>query len=570
MSIDGPVKNADSVILSPTINYTTIKYQIVIAYKTETASRFFKITYDRTANNTVQDDAFSLSNIAKIFKIASNGTSILTDKYLLIYPATEDYTVVSIPVVGTDVRPLLVGNDVYYYIDGTIWTSAVNADDTVELDEFVDADGKVAILNEEIPEYFAELEEVYMSFVSMNEGRNLLQVTQTKRDERKLLTQETADFLLYLPKKNEQVLANKITNLHPLYEKVVGIFTDKEIYYINTITLSDGTITYSKPIKSKLPVGCKDGSEIVTTMNGQVILFTTQRGIAALSPQDFVATTEQTITYLSAGIENTYNDFYENYVPNMNIIRSVEEGWYKPDKPSIKIVIYRYWILLYKYCSRDVLVFDTRFSSWWKFETQYPIRGMYAADTLTMLLEIDQSIIENGSKPTIMPLYSVSFLFSDRAKYKEYKDDIVEGTYNGDVEVIHEHGYEGIMDNNIGTRYVKEFVTDKISWKFKSQKLHFNQPNYYKLIKAINMSARGDDTVIAELSTIAYRNYYHPEQSDIMELKINDIRTFIKRMNLMHVVYFQFKMASDDTQEYPVPLELNSLSVKYEIKEKVR
>lgn len=554
-------KNTDMIIQASSGDYEGTLNSILVAARNATQDVLDTITYNRKNNSTVIQYS-TLTDKSERFKLSPDGSLILTDKCLYVNKIAVD-----IPMLGTDVKPLLVGNDIWLYIDGDIWTSATTVDNTLELDEYVDTDGKIAILNEAIPEYFAELEEVYMSFVDIDTAKNLLQITQTKRDERKVIAQESADFLLYLPKKNEQVMSNKITNLHPLYEKVVGIFTEEEIYYINTITLSDGTITYSKPIKSKLPVGCRDGSDVITAMNGQMIVFTTPRGVAALSPQDFVATTEQTITYLSANIENMYNDFFDGTVINVNV--APQAGWTGLGKPNIKIVIYRYWVLFYRYYDRDVLMFDMRYNSWWHLEMPYPIKYMHAADNLTMILEIDESVINDSTtgKPVVAPLYGVSYLFSDRAKYKYYKDDIVDDSLNGDYNKVPVLPAPPYMQD---TLYIAELVTDKISWHFKSQKLHFNQPNYYKLIKAINMSARGNDDMVAELSTIAYRDYYHPEQSDIMELKVNDIRTFIKRMNLMHVVYFQFKIKSDDTQEYPVPLELNSVSVKYEIKEMVR
>ena len=51
-------------------------------------------------------------------------------------------------------------------------------------------------------------------------------------------------------KTNEQKFANKITNIHPLGEDIMGIFTNNEIWYIQRTVYND-TVMYMKAIKSK-------------------------------------------------------------------------------------------------------------------------------------------------------------------------------------------------------------------------------------------------------------------------------------------------------------------------------
>ena len=121
---------------------------------------------------------------------------------------------------------------------------------------------------------------------------------------------------------------------------------------------------YSKPIKSKIPVGCREGDDIITALDGQVIIFPTARGLTAMAPQEFVTTTERTLSYLSDTIQEKYNRYYNDEVMNASLLPSAT-GY----KSMIKIVTYKYWILLYRYMDREILALDTRNNSWWIWET---------------------------------------------------------------------------------------------------------------------------------------------------------------------------------------------------------
>ena len=149
-----------------------------------------------------------------------------------------------------------------------------------------------------------------------------LEVTSDRRDESRLFSDKGLDLLLYLPERNEQRFANKITNLHPLGENVMGVFTDSEIWYIQTVALNDGSVAYTKPIKSKIPVGCRDGDSVITALDGQAIIFPTERGLTVMAPQDFIATTENTLTYLSDMIQEKYYKFYNTPIESSLLMGS--------------------------------------------------------------------------------------------------------------------------------------------------------------------------------------------------------------------------------------------------------
>lgn len=456
-----------------------------------------------------------------------------------------------------EVLPLSANeNGMWYLIDGTLWTSQPSTENILELDERIEADAHLMP-----PDHTATLREHYFAF---NDKNHLLEVTEVRRDANKLLSDEGDDFLLYLPQRNEQKFTNKITNLHPLSDADIGVFTDKEIWYISAATNSDGTVIYTKPIKSRLPIGCRDGDEIITGLDGQALIFPTPRGITALAPQDFVATTDKTLTYLSDNIQEKYRKFYSEGVVSAILIPHEFEKTYDP---QIKIVTYRYWTLFYKYYDREILVFDTRNNAWWVWTTPYPIRSITVDTQLKVLLQIDFSPIEVNDDVTQIativkkaPYMGIEYVLADE-EFMGYYDDIVDGALNGISEQIYENEF-------IGYRREFQHASPTIDWRFMSQKLHFNQPNNYKAIKGLTINVKGTDTFKAKLSTKVFRNVYHPEESDVMEISINDLRTFVKRLNLTHAMNFQYRLENDaaNTQQ----LKLNSLSIKYEIKEGVR
>lgn len=476
------------------------------------------------------------------------------------------------------VQPISIDSTgVWYNIDGTLWTSQVSSDAALELDEYVnstmrnvvDEDGNVVSrvrivdMNAAVPEAHAVMNEHYFAYV--DKGKNLLEVTQAKHDENKLFSDEGTDLFLYMPKRNEQQFANKMTALHPLSDTEMGIFTEKDIWYISTTTLGDGTVAYTKPIKSKIPAGLRDGSDVITALDGQALIFPTPRGLVALAPQDFVATTEKTLTYLSDAIQAKYHDFYNNGVMSAMLIPEEFEYAYKP---FIRITTYKYWILMYKYLDREILALDTRNGTWWVWTTPYPIRSIMVGSRLHILQQIDFSPISEEyavvSPMKEAPLMGVSYIWADlEVDDMSYWDSTVTGAINGLATLVHEN-------DHVGDRRILHQASPTINWYFTSQRLHFDQINNYKAIKGINMSIKGDDTMSAKLSTKVFRNLYHPEQSDVMEIKVNDLRTFVKRLNLMHVIDFQFQIENDVEADTQHQFRLNSLSVKYEVKERVR
>jgi hypothetical protein len=446
---------------------------------------------------------------------------------------------------------------VWYNIDGTLWTSQLSDDVIFELDEYVGNDildnTNFVDINLNVPTKHAVMNEHYFSYV--DDGRNLLEVMETRRDVSKHLSNKGDDLLLYMPKFNEQFFANKITALHPLSDKEMGIFTDTDVWYIGMTTLDDVTVAYTKPIKSKVPVYLRDGDSVITALDGQALIFPTPRGLAVLAPQDFIATTEKSVNYLSDAIQERYKHFYEDGVPGISFASN--EGKYLPE---IHLQLYKHWVLMYKRFDKEILALDTRTSSWWIWTTPYPIRSMLVEADLQILMQIDFSVPGQSGAPKIAPYMGMLFTWAEPTD-ERYEDDVIENALNGTITLVREE--------TIGDRRILHHATPIIDWHITSQRLHFNQINNYKTIRGINLNLKGDDAMTAKFSTKVFRNIHHPEQEDVVEMKVNDLRTFVKRFNLMHVINFQYKIENDSSVD-PHRLKLNSLCIKYEVKERIR
>lgn len=491
--------------------------------------------------------------------------------------------------------PLSIGDDgVWYDVSGTLWTSQVSTGNTVELDEYINAtveqiydeEGnflynlRTVTANWACPTHAGMLDAYFLSFY--HDGKNLLEISSARRDERKLYSEEGDDLFLYFPKANEQNMSNTITNLHNLSETAMGVWTEDSMYYISPVTDESLGLVYTKPLKSKIPVGCREGNEIITALDGQAIILSTARGIAAMAPEDFVATTERTFSYLSDAIQDIYYKFYNETVQSAALVPEEFEIGYRP---MIKIDTYKYWIIFWRYMDKTVLALDTRNASWWKWVLPYPIRDVMVTSRLHFVEQIDYNpVTPSGIEvpPEKAPLMGIDYIWTDREvdiKLDEdtefptltytpvanigYYDDVIDGALNGESILIYENEF-------VDDRRELLYAEPTISWYLISQKIAFGALNNYKVIKQITMSAKGIDAITTKMSTKAFRDLTHPEQSVVTEIKINDLRTFVYRTNLMHVTNFQYRLENDTNEDTRVQLKLNTLGIKYEVKENIR
>ena len=385
------------------------------------------------------------------------------------------------------------GTNVYYYYDNKILSN--NFDGEINLKEYVGTG-----YNYLLPEYVSDLEATYLS------KDKLLYISEARYDE-------DGNFLWYLPKRRMQEMDYEITNIHPISTTEMAIFMRDAIWYSSYDQSSDVHRYY----KSKLQVGLMKGSEVITSIDGKAIIFPSDRGLVALTYQDFVASTEQTLSYLS---DNIYTIFKE-YV-----------------KEPVKLTAYSFWIVCYKQTSKQFYLYDLRSASWWLFELPYIPTKLYNTQDEIRALCDNKICWFNKSDNDY-------YDFEETRKMNEY----------------------GLYDD--ATLYIDWFIT--------SQKLYLGAINYVKHI--VNMTFNfvldhitlNDEEEKPSFVLIA-RNYRkkfnfgnNSQEGQTIQYTVDLVRTYVQRMSYPKVDAFQYTIKSDPESYRPVPLSLASLTVKYKI-----
>lgn len=318
--------------------------------------------------------------------------------------------------------------------------------------------------------------------------------------------------LWYFPKINTQKFDFDISNLHPISSTEVAIFLEESIYYVSYDSNAKGYRYY----KSRIELGCKKGADIVTTYDNKYTIFTTKRGLVAMSYQDFVSSTEQALTYLSDNIFEHFNNW---------------------NTTAVKLQLYKFWIICYRTTGANTnkaFVYDLRNSSWW------PVS--FKVDTVTQFVEM----------PDKLRIVKDYFYDLDTSDYEYY--DVVGKDKNIDWYIksqkLHFNAinyYKHIV--NITLFAVSDNQTDIV--------MNLKVRNYRKTAdygKNLSNSKRIEDG---------------------LTYKVDMTRTFVKRLNYYKLNEFEYTLTNYTEETNTkildlVPLSLTSISIKYLITGQVR
>lgn len=204
---------------------------------------------------------------------------------------------------------------------------------------------------------------------------NKLYITENKYDD-------DGQFLFYLPKKNVNEFDNVITKLHQIDESTVAVFFEDEIYY-TTYDSEVGTYRY---YKSKLQFGLRKGANVITSDDSVTTFFPTDRGIMALTYQNFVASSEQSTTPISDPVFNYMKDFLTGKIVKL----------YKKD----------FWIAAYN-GSNTVWILDIRNGSWWRQELPFKVRAIWTKDGKPLIKRAEN--INEVNSPTAFTIGNTEY-----------------------------------------------------------------------------------------------------------------------------------------------------------------
>lgn len=366
-----------------------------------------------------------------------------------------------------------------------------------------------------LPDFDALLENYYFSKDNVLYISSPVMKLELERDG-SINREKSTSFEWYLPIKTKQEFDYNITNLHVISSSEVAIFFDNSISYV---TWDNDTNAY-RYYKSKIQVGCKNGSDVITSYDGKYVIFTTWRGLVAMSYQEFMATSEQTLTYLSDTIFSVFKD----YITESNSMN------------KIKLFKYSYWIVVYKQDSKFLLLFDIRNNSWWPLE--------YRSNLTKFVLDKDTPMqLSNGKMFTL-----------DKNETHYYDDNNItvrKIDWYIQSQKLHLNAlnyYKHIVNMTFTSVHNKqlleqeEYDADLFSFKL--------QVNNYR--KKVDGNINNED----EFVSIVYN--------------VESARTFVQRLNYSKVNEFQYLLSSDDENAIDIPLSLNSITIKYKIGSQVR
>lgn len=416
-----------------------------------------------------------------------------TDEFLVSFTTNLYYCTAAkqTKILSVSTYSLNVLNAMYIK-DNTIYSQ----DDVNSLEILDEHKGTIAIptIND-----VAELNNYYIS------SENTLYISSTG-------AYDEDNELWYFPKINTQKFDFDISNLHPISSIEVAIFLEESIYYVSYDSDAKGYRYY----KSRIELGCRKEADIVTTYDNKYTIFTTKRGLVAMSYQDFVSSTEQALTYLSDNIFEHFNNW---------------------NTTAVKLQLYKFWIICYRITGANTnkaFVYDLRNSSWW------PVS--FKVDTVTQFVEM----------PDKLRIVKDYFYDLDTSDYEYY--DILGKDKNIDWYIksqkLHFNAinyYKHIV--NITLFAVSDNQTDIV--------MNLKVRNYRKTAdygKNLSNSKRIEDG---------------------LTYKVDMTRTFVKRLNYYKLNEFEYTLTnySEETNNKIldlVPLSLTSISIKYLITGQVR
>lgn len=399
-------------------------------------------------------------------------------------------------MIDTNTLPLGFVGENYYCIEGnTIYTSDLSK--TVYIDLLHVGDYNLFVFDRE-----AELSEYFIS------KGNTLYISSTGA-----YPDASRDFQWYFPEINTQVFDYDITNLHPISTEEIAVFLKDSIYYVNksTATINNIEQTVYSYYKSRIPLGCEEGSDVITSYDNKYTMFVTKRGFVAMAYQDFISSQEQALTFLSDEIFDLFNNWNEG---------------------PTKLFQYNFWIILYKPLNAKSFIFDMRSNSWWPIE--YNNKGL-------KLIELDR-------KPIL--INSNGYLYSLDTSNDNYYDgnSLEDGRINWHITSQKLH-----LDAINYYKHIVNLTLFGYNYGSEDALMKFN-------LRVINYRKQTDTNETKSFESVEY--------------KIQLTRTFVKRINYYKVNQMQYVIEScrdvDEYDEHPIPLSLTCISVKYLVTGQVR
>lgn len=385
----------------------------------------------------------------------------------------------------------------YFYLQTSsneIYTNKLSDTDTATITYTYIVD---TVFNK-IPQVSYSDTELYLAF------GDTLQITENNRDGTKIL--------FNLPPKNNQSFITDITAMVNISTTEVAIFFENKIVICSKVTDENFGYRYDY-YNTKLSLGVRLGDGVINTLEGSYTIFPTKRGLAIMNYQAFMATTDQTIQYITDDIKELWNKFYKE----SNVIKIIQ--WRNN--------------LVFTNGTKDILLYYLVNTSWWRWEVPFNTQ-------IAITDQLKLKLISRGE----LNVFTDEYIVNDEVKQLKYYDFSANG-------------------ENI-----------PIEWLVQSQPMHLNAPTFYKNLKQLIFQFFTDNEEVSEATMLAqiklYRKRIDLKEPSTIHFKIERLRTFVKRFNYWKINELQWGLANDSETNIPARFKLNGISIKYEIGDEVR
>ncbi len=364
-------------------NNKTYSYLVYVPYIDENyVCHLFKF-YCKAGDTTVKD-----SEDSELYAFESDGMYQLSyvdgvlycDSYIITGNLTEGFNFIPGSISSSDnadntlsgLNLLLPNTDMFGGLINRrdVVTNKLNANEYINL---------YSIYYDEVNEILPDcLSTLHQNVIAIG---NTTYIDDTR--ENYTLTQK----LLYFPSSLSKRYDYDVNALHPISTSQMGVFFDDSVWIIQASEnkLTNTIYTDYLYTKSQVSVGIVKGSDVITSYDGKYVIFATQRGLVSMSYQDFVASTDQSLSYLSDAILVPFVDYCKNN--------------------AIKLYMYRYWLICYKQGADTLYVMDMRNNSWWLMTYSKGLtsvctidyKPLLVSDNSTKILDKDDTTCKDGN-----------------------------------------------------------------------------------------------------------------------------------------------------------------------------
>ena len=258
-----------------------------------------------------------------------------------------------------------VGDKFYIQSGSTVYTNDLTDDDIATLTYLYNAEvGPTGeAIYTKVPDVTYADTELYMAF------GNLLQITANKYDG--------TDIEFNLPSINDNSFISPISAMVNISTTEVALFFENKVMICSKV--ADETYGYRYDYyNTKLTLGTRRGDDVINTLEGTYTVFPTLRGMAFMNYQEFMATTDQVVEYITDQIKDIWTAFY---------------------KASSRIRMVQ-WLshIIVTNGTRQILLFDLRTASWWVWEVPLNVYMMTTDQVHLKLISGQQYIFEEDDR----------------------------------------------------------------------------------------------------------------------------------------------------------------------------